>query len=125
MNDKENIIDFIVMFMVLFLILGSGIIYLLFFSYTNLLSYLSGGIIALLNFVWLKRLIKNFVTEKKFTKKAGIEWGLKVLIIFGLITFFILKTKINILIFLSGLSILPLAVIIQSIVGYFKFSGGR
>ncbi len=124
-NEKEPVIDFIIIFMIFFLILGSIIILLLFFSYSNLISYLSGGLIAILNFLWLKRLIKKLADEKKFTKKAGIEWGLKIIIIFGLITFFILKTKINILIFLSGLSILPIAVTAQSIAGYFKFSGGR
>ncbi len=124
-NDQNGIIDFVVMFMIVFLILGVIIISIFFFSFVNLISYLAGGAISILNFIWLKRLIKKLIGHGKFTKKSGLEWGVKILIIFGLITVLILKTKINILIFIIGLSILPFAVILQSVVSYLKTIGGR
>lgn len=124
-NDQNGIIDFVVMFMIVFLILGAIIISIFFFSFVNLISYVAGGAISILNFIWLKRLIRKLIGHGKFTKKSGLEWGVKILIIFGLITVLILKTKINILIFIIGLSILPFAVILQSVVSYLKTIGGR
>lgn len=124
-NNKENIVDLIVLLMIILLIIGIGIILVFFFSFTNMLSYVAGGIISIVNFIWLKRLIKKLLSVGKFTKKSALEWGLKILMIFGIITLIILKTKINLLIFVSGLSILPFAVIIQSFISYFKSYGGR
>ncbi|MCX7990897.1 MAG: ATP synthase subunit I [Proteobacteria bacterium] len=124
-KEKENIVDVIVLLMIILLIAGTVIISVIFFSLVNILSFISGGLISILNFIWLKRLIRKLLSAGKFTKRSGAEWGIKILIIFGLITLLILKTKINILIFVSGLSILPFAVILQSFFGYFKTIGGR
>lgn len=124
-SEKESIVDTVIVLMIVFLVLGGIAILMFYFSYINILSYLSGGLIAVLNFVWLKRLIKKFIGEGKFTKKSGLEWGLKILIIFGVISLLILRTKINILIFIFGLSILPLAVILQGLLSCFKIFGGR
>lgn len=124
-EKKENTLDLIVLLMIVLLIIGVVVIFVFFFNINNILSYLSGGVISIINFIWLKRLIKKLISVGRFTKKSAIEWGVKILFIFGLITFFILKTKINILIFISGLSILPFAVIVQSFISYFKSFGGR
>jgi len=100
--------------------LGFAIISFWQFSFKNILSYLAGAVLVTVNLYWLKRLAFKLVKEGGFKKKLAIEWGAKVLFIFGAIALIILKTEINILIFLFGLSILPIAILFSSMALYFK-----
>lgn len=104
---------------ILFLI-GLITVALLSFNVTNILSFFLGAVLVTLNLYWLKRLSMKLVEVGSFKKKIAIEWALKVIVVFGCITLIVLKFKINILIFLFGLSILPIAVILSSALLYFK-----
>jgi hypothetical protein len=94
------------------------------FSLKNISSLLLGAIISFVNMLWLQKIILSLASDKKITKKTGISMGLKVIFIFGGITIIILKTKINILIFLFGLSILPVVVFFDSFIMIIKTFGG-
>ncbi len=94
------------------------------FSLNNILSLLIGALISFINLIWVRKIILSLASDKKVTKKTGISMGLKVIFIFGSITLIILKTKINILIFLFGLSILPLVVLFDSFIMIIKTFGG-
>jgi hypothetical protein len=101
-------------------VIGLALVALINFSFINLTSFFLGAFIVTLNLYWLKRLASKLLAEGALKRKVAIEWGAKVLVIVGAITIIILKFKINILIFLFGLSILPIAVILSSIMLYFK-----
>jgi len=94
------------------------------FSLNNILSLLIGALISFINMVWVRKIILSLASDKKVTKKTGISMGLKVIFIFCSITLIILKTKINILIFLFGLSILPVVVLFDSFIMIIKTFGG-
>lgn len=94
------------------------------FSLKNMLSFIAGALISFINMYWMEKIILQLCTEGKISKKAGIGWGLKILFIFGSITILILKAPINILIFLLGLSILPVVVFFDSIKMVLKTFGG-
>lgn len=106
-------------------VLGIIAVAVFWFSQKNLISFALGGAVSILNFLWLKRLALKLSDSGKFTKRSGIEWGIKILIIFGSITILILKAPLNILIFLFGLSILPIAVMIDGVFTFLKLFGGR
>ncbi len=90
------------------------------FSAKNLISFFLGAFLVTLNLYWLKRLGTKLLQEGGFKKRLAIEWGCKVLVIFGAITIIILKSSINLLIFLFGLSILPIAIIFSCVVLFLK-----
>jgi hypothetical protein len=125
-NDKaENSANRLLCSMGLVFVLGITTVSVFWLSPKNLISFVLGGGISALNFLWLRRLVLKLSDSGKFTKRSGIEWGMKILIIFGSITILILKAPLNILIFVFGLSILPIAVMLDSVFAFIKLSGGR
>lgn len=120
-NSSREINLSIIFYLNTFLFIsGLAAVALIQYSLINLLSFFLGASLVTLNLYWLKRLASKLMREGKVKKTLAIEWGAKVLIVFGAIAIIILKFKINILIFLFGLSILPIAVLLSSIVLYFK-----
>lgn len=122
-QSEENYkFTFIKMLIVTIILLIFVIIFAL--SIKNITSLLLGAVISFINVYWLQKIIISMAKEGRITKKTGISMGLKVLFIFGSITIIILKTKINILIFLLGLSILPVVVFLDSFKMILKIFGG-
>ncbi|MCX7770442.1 MAG: ATP synthase subunit I [Proteobacteria bacterium] len=115
------------LFLKMFII--SGIIFLIIlvfaFSLKNILSFLAGALISFINIYWLQKIIFKLTTEGKVSAKNGISMGLKVLFVFGSITILILKAPINLLIFLFGLSILPVVIFLDSFAMIIKHLGGK
>lgn len=95
------------------------------FSLKNVLSLLAGAIISFINIYWLQKIIIAMAKEGKISGKNGLSMALKILFIFGSITILILKTPINLLIFLFGLSILPLVIFFDSFIMITKHLGGK
>lgn len=118
--NQENKLDIIYNLNLALFLIGFLSIALIKFSLINLLSFFLGATIVTLNLYWLKRLVAKVLSGVGFKKMIAIEWGAKILLIFGAISIIILKFKINILIFIFGLSILPIAVLLCSVILYFK-----
>lgn len=121
-EKKDNII--FVKMLVLTIIMLLIVIFFA-FSLKNILSLLAGAIISFINIYWLKKIIVKMTQEGKISGKNGLSMALKVLFIFGSITILILKTPINLLIFLFGLSILPLVIFFDSFIMITKHLGGK
>lgn len=111
--------------MLILTVIMLAIILIFAFSLKNILSLLAGSIISFINIFWLQKIITNLAREGKISSKNGISMALKVLFIFGTITILILKTPINLLIFLFGLSILPLVIFFDSFIMITKHLGGK
>lgn len=118
-NKDSNLTIILYLNFSIFLI-GLIIVAIVDFSLKNLLSFFLGAFIITLNFYWLKKLASKLITDGQFKKKTAIEWAAKILVVFGSISLIILKFPINILIFIFGLSILPIAVLLSSFILYFK-----
>lgn len=119
-KTKEYSINTLLFTTLIVFALGLLFISLWQFSLKNVASFILGAALVIINLYWLKRLALKLVSEGGFKKKLAIEWGGKILFIFGAIALIILKTEINILIFIFGLSILPIAILFSSMVLYFK-----
>lgn len=120
MKTKEYSINTLLLTTLTTFVFGLLFISLWQFSLKNIASFILGSVIVILNLYWLKRLALKLVSEGGFKKKLAIEWAGKILFVFGAIAIIILKTEINILIFIFGLSILPIAILFNSVVLYFK-----
>ncbi len=119
-KTKEYSIDTLLLTTLTTFVIGLLFISLWQFSLKNIASFILGSAIVILNLYWLKRLALKLVSEGGFKKKLAIEWGGKILFVFGAIAIIILKIEINILIFIFGLSILPIAILFNSVALYFK-----
>lgn len=119
-SNKEANLKIIFYLNTMLFVLGLVLIAIIKFSPLNLISFFLGAFLVTLNLYWLKRLASKLLREGTVKKGLAIEWGAKILVVFGAITIIILKFKINLLIFLFGLSILPIAVLLSSLVFYFK-----
>ncbi len=121
--DKNDRAIYLKMLILTFIMLV--IIIFFAFSLKNILSLLAGAIISFINIFWLKKIITSLAREGKISSKNGISMAFKVLFLFGTITILILKTPINLLIFLFGLSILPLVIFFDSFIMITKHLGGK
>lgn len=121
-EKKDNIIFVKMLVLTIIMLL---IVVFFAFSLKNILSLLAGAIISFINIYWLKKIIVKMTQEGKISGKNGLSMALKVLFIFGSITILILKTPINLLIFLFGLSILPLVIFFDSFIMITKHLGGK
>ncbi|GAB4441236.1 MAG: hypothetical protein OHK0040_12560 [bacterium] len=119
-NNREINLNIIFYLNTFLFISGLAAVAVIQYSLINLLSFFLGACLVTLNLYWLKRLATKLIQEGTVKKTIAIEWGAKILFVFGAVAIIILKFKINILIFLFGLSILPIAVLLSSIVLYFK-----
>lgn len=119
-KDKTIYIKMLVLIIIMF-----AIVVIFAFSLKNILSLLAGATISFINIYWLQKIILKMAKEGKISGKNGLSMAFKVLFIFGSITILILKTPINLLIFLFGLSILPLVIFFDSFIMITKHLGGK
>lgn len=119
-KDKTIYIKMLVLTIIMF-----SIVVIFAFSLKNILSLLAGATISFINIYWLQKIILKMAKEGKISGKNGLSMAFKVLFIFGSITILILKTPINLLIFLFGLSILPLVIFFDSFIMITKHLGGK
>lgn len=119
-KDKTIYIKMLVLTIIMF-----AIVVIFAFSLKNILSLLAGATISFINIYWLQKIILKMAKEGKISGKNGLSMAFKVLFIFGSITILILKTPINLLIFLFGLSILPLVIFFDSFIMITKHLGGK
>lgn len=91
----------------------------------DLLSYGFGSALAVINLLWITRLVGKFTDDGAKKNRAGIEWGVKVLVILGAIVIVTYKDVIKVLPFVFGLSILPLAVAVAGLLAGSKSTTGE
>jgi uncharacterized membrane protein len=95
------------------------------FSLKSILSFFAGAVISFINLYWIQKIVQSLAKEGRISSKNGLSMAFKVLFVFGSITILILKTPINLLIFILGLSILPVVIFFDSFVMIIKHFGGK
>ncbi len=104
-------------FWVALLVLG-GMVY---HSLPVMLGLFLGGLIIVLNFYWLTRLIRRaFLERKKPPKSFFVKFGLKVFLLLAIVAFVIYFTPVNPIAFLAGLSVSVLGIMADGVIGMFK-----
>ncbi len=101
----------------LFLI-GGGIIY---HSFPITLGIFLGGLIVVLNFFWLTRLVRRaFQKKEKPTKGFFVKFGLKFFLLLAIVAFVIYFTPVNPIAFLIGLSVSVCGIMLDGAIGVVK-----
>lgn len=77
-----------------------------------------GGLIVIINFYWLIRLVRRaFVGKKKPSKLFFVKFGLKFFLLLAIVAFVIYFTPVNPIGFLVGLSVSVSGVIADGLIG--------
>lgn len=106
-------------FWALLLVLG-GIFY---HSFPVMLGLFLGGLIVVLNFFWLTRLIRRaFQDRTRPSKSFFVKFGLKFLLLLAIVAFVIYFTPVNPVAFLAGLSVSVFGITVEGLLGVFKKS---
>ncbi len=102
---------------VLFLIVG-GILY---HSLPVMLGLFLGGLIVVLNFYWLTRLVRRaFQERKKPTKIFFVKFGLKFFLLLAIVALVIYFTPVHPIAFLIGLSVSVFGIMGDGLIGVLK-----
>ncbi len=104
-------------FWVALLVLGRVVYH----SLPVMLGLFLGGLIIVLNFYWLTRLIRRaFLERKKPPKSFFVKFGLKFFLLLAIVAFVIYFTPVNPIAFLAGLSVSVLGIMADGVIGMFK-----
>ena len=119
--DEERILNRIpreILVLSLALALGAWIV----FDGVSAFLVLAGGILAAINFIWMKQAISRFLfTGKKRAIRSGIAvYGLRLLLILGIFFIIILFFSEKILAFAAGFSTLIVVFLGEAVVGLSK-----
>ncbi len=92
------------------------------FDGASALLVFAGGILAAINFIWMKQAISRFLyTGKKMAMRSGIAvYGLRLLLILGIFFIIILFFSEKILAFAAGFSMLIVVFLLEAVVGLSK-----
>lgn len=92
------------------------------FDGVSALLVFAGGILAAINFIWMKQAISRFLyTGKKKAMRSGIAvYGLGLLLILGIFFIIILFFSEKILAFAAGFSALIVVFLGEAVAGLFK-----
>ena len=120
-REEERILKRIPMEIILLsLVLAIGI-WIVFDGVSGLLFF-AGGILAAINFIWIKQAITRFLyTGKKKAMRSGIAvYGLRLLLILGIFFIIILFFSEKILAFAAGFSTLIVVSLGEAVAGLSK-----
>ena len=92
------------------------------FGGVSALLFFAGGILAAINFIWMKRAISKFLyTGKKKAVRSGMAvYGLQLLLILGIFFIIILFFSEKILAFAAGFSVLIVVFLAEAFAGLSK-----
>ena len=77
-----------------------------------------GGLIVIINFYWLTRLVQQaFVGKNKPSKLFFVKFGLKFFLLLAIVAFVIYFTPVNPIGFLVGLSVSVAGVVVDGLIG--------
>ena len=77
-----------------------------------------GGLIVIINFYWLTRLVRQaFAGKKKPSKVFFVKFGLKFFLLLAIVAFVIYFTPVNPIGFLVGLSVSVAGVVVDGLIG--------
>jgi hypothetical protein len=95
---------------------------LIIFDGISAILFFAGGILASINFIWMKQAISRFLyTGKKKAMRSGIVvYSLRLLLILGIFFIIILFFSKKILAFAAGFSTLIVVFLFEAIVGLSK-----
>jgi hypothetical protein len=121
-EEEERILNRIpreIMVLSLVLAVGAWIV----FDGASALLVFTGGILAAINFIWMKQAISRFLyAGKKKAMRSGIAvYGLRLLLILGIFFIIILFFSEKILAFAAGFSTLIVVFLGEAIAGLSKF----
>ncbi len=94
----------------------------LIFDGVSAILFFAGGILAAINFIWMKQAISRFLsTQKKKAIRSGITvYGLRLLLILGIFSIIILFFSEKILAFAAGFSTLIAVFLGEAVAGLSK-----
>ncbi len=102
---------------ILFLAVGGAI----FRTFPVILGIFLGGLIVVLNFFWLTRLIRRaFRDGGKPPKSFFVKFGLKFFLLLAIVAFVIYFTPVNPIAFLAGLSVSVFGIMADGVIGVSK-----
>jgi hypothetical protein len=120
-GEEERILKRIPLEIILLsIILGIGA--WIVFDGVSALLFFAGGILAAINFIWMKQAISRFLyTGKKRAMRSGIAiYGLRLLLILGIFFIIILFFSEKILALAAGFSTLIAVFLGEAVLGLFK-----
>jgi hypothetical protein len=109
-----------------FLSLGLWLIFLIiggvvFRTFAVFLGLFLGGLIVVLNFFWLTRLVRRaFLDRKKPSKIFFVKFGLKFFLLLAIVALVIYFTPVHPIAFLAGLSVSVFGIMLDGLMGVFK-----
>jgi len=120
-GEEERILKRIpleIILLSLVLAIGAWIV----FDGVSALLFFAGGILAAINFIWMKQAISRFLyTGKKKAMRFGIAvYGLRLLLILGIFFIIILFFSEKILAFAAGFSTLVVVFMCEAVTGLSK-----
>ncbi|MBW1660222.1 MAG: ATP synthase subunit I [Deltaproteobacteria bacterium] len=109
-------IQFVSLGLWLLLLVVGGILY---HSLPVMLGLFLGGLIVVLNFYWLTRLVRRaFQERKKPTKSFFVKFGLKFFSLLAIVALVIYFTPVHPIAFLIGLSVSFFGITVDGLIGW-------
>jgi hypothetical protein len=120
-REEERILKRIPLEIILFslvLAIGAWIV----FDGVSALLFFAGGVLAAINFIWMKQAISRFLySGKKKALRSGIAvYGLRLLLILGIFFIIILFFSEKILAFAAGFSTIVVIFLGEAVIGLSK-----